>query len=156
MKKNQFKLFTSFGLILFCSWLACTNMESKYEEGRAAYNQADYATALRILAPLAEKDHTFAQMHMAFMHARGWGTAKNYEECFKWLTRAAKKEPLAQWMVGKSIFNGHGTEKNEAQAMEWIRKAAAKDIQEAKRVVEHYQATGTYPYWLYDPPRQKQ
>ncbi len=54
------------------------------EDGEAAYNRGDYATALRLLGPLAEQGNAGAQLHLGQMYAQGEGVAQDYKEATKW------------------------------------------------------------------------
>lgn len=57
----------------------------------------------------------------------GIGCDKNYEEAYKWLTKAAQADEKcdsAQYMLGVMCFNGDGVEKDLVRAAQWYRKAA--------------------------------
>ena len=44
-----------------------------FEDGRAAYNSGDYATATRIWRPMAERGDAVAQYKLGFKYQRGLG-----------------------------------------------------------------------------------
>jgi uncharacterized protein len=44
----------------------------------AAYAKGDYATALRLLRPLADQGNASAQYNLGVMHANGHGVPQNY------------------------------------------------------------------------------
>src|SRR5450759_1054345 len=46
----------------------------------AAYAKGDYATALRLLRPLADQGNAAAQYNLGVMHANGQGVPQNYAE----------------------------------------------------------------------------
>jgi uncharacterized protein len=97
------------------------------DQGNAlkAYNRGDYATALRIYRPLAEKNQVLAEYIMGLMYANGQGVAENYGEALKWLQKAAEQgEAKAQFSVGVIYFKGLGMPQNRAEALKWYRRAA--------------------------------
>ena len=60
-----------------------------YDEGLAAYNRGDYATALRELRTLAEQDFVRAQYNLGLMYYNGEGVPRDYAEAATWFRRAA-------------------------------------------------------------------
>jgi TPR repeat protein len=90
-----------------------------------AYNEGDYATALQIYRPLAEKSQVLAEYVLGLMYANGQGVAENYGEALKWLQKAAEQgEAKAQFSVGVIYFKGLGTPANHAAASKWCRRSA--------------------------------
>ena len=59
------------------------------EDGEAAYQREDYATAYRLLRPLADQDNAEAQDMLGTMYVVGEGVPKDYSEAVKWYRRAA-------------------------------------------------------------------
>jgi len=57
-----------------------------YEDGLLAYGLGDYATALRILRPLADQGNADAQISLAVIYAEGQGVPKDLA---RWYQRAA-------------------------------------------------------------------
>ena len=53
------------------------------EDGIAAFRIGDYATALRILRPLAEQGNAAAQVNLGSMYAHGQGVTLDYREAVK-------------------------------------------------------------------------
>ena len=51
-----------------------------FEDGIAAIGKGDYATALRLLRPLAEQGDAKAQISLGAMYAGGQGVAQDYRE----------------------------------------------------------------------------
>ena len=64
-----------------------------YNDGLEAYGRGDYATAFRILRPLAEKGDAGAQNNIGVMYAQGQGVPTSYVQAWKWLTLAASRYP---------------------------------------------------------------
>jgi TPR repeat protein len=48
-----------------------------FEFATAAYNKGDYATALRLLRPLAQQSNAQAKFHLGFMYAIGQGVPQD-------------------------------------------------------------------------------
>ena len=59
------------------------------EDANAAYNKGDYATALRLVRPLADQGNALAQSNLGFMYANGQGVPQDYVQAHKWLNLAA-------------------------------------------------------------------
>jgi TPR repeat protein len=55
-----------------------------YEDGAAAYQRGDYATALRIFRSLATQGNADAQALLANMYDSGIGVKQDYAEAVKW------------------------------------------------------------------------
>ena len=55
-----------------------------FDDGFAAYERGDYATALKEFLPLAEQGHAKAQFFLGSMYAQGKGVSKNNSEALKW------------------------------------------------------------------------
>lgn len=97
------------------------------DQGNAlkAYNKGDFATALQIYRPLADKGQVLAEYILGLMYANGQGVPENYGEALKWLQKAAEHgEAKAQFSVGVLYFKGLGMPKNHAEALTWYRRAA--------------------------------
>jgi TPR repeat protein len=104
-----------------------------YEDGLAAYQRGDYATALGLLRPLADQGDAKAQTELGAMYANGQGVPKDYAEAMKWV-RLAAEQGLAQAQnnVGWIYFNGAGVPRNYPEAMKWYRLAAEQGLADAE------------------------
>jgi hypothetical protein len=71
-----------------------------------AYDRRDYATALRLLRPLAEDGNAAAQLDLGIMYSDGLGVPKNPVEGVKWYRFAASQGNVPQ---------------NYAEAVRWYR-----------------------------------
>jgi hypothetical protein len=61
-----------------CTWRTLHVQAGKeFEEGRAAYERGDYATALKKLRPLAEAGNAEVQNDLGGMYAEGQGVPQN-------------------------------------------------------------------------------
>jgi TPR repeat protein len=54
------------------------------DDGVAAYNANDYATALKEIRPLAEQGVTVAQLQLGAMYGNGLGVPENDAEAVRW------------------------------------------------------------------------
>ena len=62
-----------------------------YEDGVAAYDQQQYATALKLWLPLAEQGNAAAQFNVAVLYEKGLGTASDVVEAARWYLKAAEQ-----------------------------------------------------------------
>jgi len=73
----------------FLCLLLATPAWADFDEGWAAYQRGDYATALREYRPLAEQGGATAQYNLGLMYANGQGVPQDYVQAHKWLNLAA-------------------------------------------------------------------
>ncbi len=66
-----------------------TNAIAGFDEGLAAYNSKDYASALREFKPLAAQGDAKAQLGLGLMYQQGQGVAQDYQEALKWYRLAS-------------------------------------------------------------------
>jgi uncharacterized protein len=103
------------------------------EDGEAAYQREDYATAYRLLGPLADQGNAEAQDMLGTMYVVGEGVPKNYSEAVKWYRRAADQGNAdAQSHLGLMYHNGLGVPQDYVEAMKWCRLAADQGNAEAQ------------------------
>jgi TPR repeat protein len=57
--------------------------------GEAAYRRGDYATALRLWLPLADRGDAGAQFNLGVAYNNGNGVVKDYVQAYMWFTLAA-------------------------------------------------------------------
>ncbi len=62
-----------------------------FDEGLAAYDRGDYATALREWRPLGEQGNAAAQFFLGFMYDRGRGVSQDYVQAHLWYNLAAAR-----------------------------------------------------------------
>ena len=107
---------------------------ANYEDAMASYERGHYATATRMLRPLAETGDPRAQNSLGFMYASGKGTPQDYAEAVKWYRKAADQGIAeAQYAVLASIYDhGKGVPQDYAEAVKWYRKAAEQGYAKAQ------------------------
>jgi TPR repeat protein len=102
-----------------------TAIAEPFGDGLAAFSRGDYATALRILNPLAEQGHVRAQFYLGYMYDQGWGVRQNSVQAALWFRRAADQgDALSQDSLGSMHLTGVGVPRSYAEAMKWSMMAA--------------------------------
>ena len=97
------------------------------EDGQAAYDRKDYATALKLWRPLAEQGDAAAQADLGYVYQTGRGVEREQAEAIKWYRRAADQgNASAQNNLGVSYEHGRGVPRDYAAAADWFRKAAGQ------------------------------
>ncbi len=113
-----------------------------FEDGVAAYQHIDYATALNFLQPLAEQGDVNAQCNLGLMYFNGEGVPQDFTEAEKWWCMAAEQgHAEAQFNLGVMYANGLGVTQDFAEAVKWYRKAAEQgdtDAQDKLGVVKDW------------------
>lgn len=104
-----------------------------FDDATAAMKRDDYATAHRLLVPLAENGDAKAQFNLGLLYAYGRGVAMNNGEAVKWYRKASDQgDTLAQTELGSMYKFGWGTTKNPAEAVKLFRLAADKGNADAQ------------------------
>ena len=97
-----------------------------WDEGVAAYDRGDYATAFREMKPLAEQGDAMAQHILGLMYNKGQGVTLDYAEAVKWYRKAAEQgNAEAQHNFGLMYYKGQGVPQDYVQAHMWFNLAAA-------------------------------
>jgi TPR repeat protein len=100
-----------------------------YEDGVAAFRNQDYAVAIELWRPLAEKGDGRAQARMAELYLSGRGVLRNYAEALFWCQQSADQgEARAQYVLASMYRDGRGVKKDPLRAIELFRKAADQDF----------------------------
>jgi TPR repeat protein len=102
------------------------------EEGIAAYQRGDFASALRLFQPLAAQGSAPAQSNLGLMYEEGRGVAQNYREAVRLFRLAAiQGDPSAQSNLGVMYERGQGIAQDYSEAIKWYRLAAERRNPEA-------------------------
>ena len=111
-----------------------------YEDGEKAYWSHEYATALRLLKPLADGGDTRAERMIGFMYLNGLGVQQNKALALNWMLRAAVNgNAAAQTSAGHAYFDGWGMSPDLVRSAKWLRRAADQGDAEGQ-----YQLGATY------------
>ena len=112
-------------LILVMLFLAGPVAAGPLEDGWAAYQRQDYATALLLWRPLAEQGKAIVQSLLGLMYAHGHGVPQDYVQAAKWYRLAAEQgHALSQGVLGEMYEHGRGVPQDYVQAAKWYRLAA--------------------------------
>ena len=104
-----------------------------FEDGLAAAQKGDYATAMRLWRPLAEQGDASAQLNLGIMFDQGQGVTQDYAAAAAWFRMAAEQgEAKAQFNLGVMYSNGQGVPQDYAAAVSWWRKAADQGAADAQ------------------------
>jgi len=97
-----------------------------FDEGMAAYDRGDYATAIRELRPLAEQGNADAQFNLGVMYANGLGGPQDYSRAVKWYRKAAEQGyAQAQYYLGLIYEDGLSVPQDHLKAHVWFNLAAS-------------------------------
>jgi len=103
--------------------------QGQTSEASDAIRRGDYATAYRLLRPIAEEGDPQAQDELGVMYETGHGVPPNFDEAVKWYRRAAdQRYAPAERNLGRMYEDGHGVTRNYDEAVKWYRRAAAQGL----------------------------
>jgi uncharacterized protein len=106
-----------------------------FEDGRVAYDEGDYATAIRLWRPLAEDGMAAAQCNLGTLYQFGSAVTQDYAEAVRWYRRAAHQGfAPAQHNLGAMYHNGEGVSQDFIRAHLWWSLAASQGLTEATKV----------------------
>ncbi len=115
-----------FGALLTVAALGCADAAPALRQGVAAIAHQDYAAAVAILSPLAQRGDPVAQTYLGYLYAMGRGVPQDYTQAAIWYRRAADQgHSEAQYELGLLYDKGQGVPVNVIQAEKWLILAAA-------------------------------
>jgi len=104
-----------------------------YVEGVNAAKKGNFAQALKLLKPLAEKGYANAQYNMGVFYKNGLGVTQDFKEAATWYRRAAEQgEPGALNNLGQLYQNGQGVPQNPKQAFRLYSLSAHQGFPQAQ------------------------
>ena len=114
-------------VLVICCIIAGAARADPYDDGEAAYNAGQYATALQIFQPLAEQNDPRAQLYLGLLYSEGDGVGKNPIQAVYWYRKAADQGHAgAQFYLGHMYLRGDGVPKDDVLAFMWFNIAAAR------------------------------
>jgi TPR repeat protein len=126
MKHYRWRLAAAALLIAAAANLA---VAGPLEDGVSAYHAQDYAKALELWRPLAEKGNADAQYRLGTLYAEGKGVPQSDATAAEWFQRAADQgNAMAQYNLGVSYGEGLGVTKDDKKAAAWFRRAAEQGM----------------------------
>jgi hypothetical protein len=140
---QRFKNFLAGGVLALAPFGTAT--AGPLEDGQAAYQKGDYATALKIYRLLAEQGNASAKTALGVIYEHGQGVPQDFVRAVIWYSEAAYQgDPDAQSNLGAMYANGRGVPQDYAQAVVWYRQAGERWNAGAQRnlglMYEHGQA----------------
>jgi len=91
-----------------------------YEDGIAAFDAGQFATALALWMPLAEHGNAAAQFNVAVLYEKGLGVERDARVAAHWYLKAAEQgDADAQYSVGVLYETGTGFAQDIGQARKW-------------------------------------
>jgi uncharacterized protein len=97
------------------------------EDGLAAYDNYDYATALKMLEPLADQGNVEAQVRLGIMYRNGRGVPVDYVNALKWYRLAAAQDNAqAQFDLGEMYRSGQGVTVDHAEMVKLTLRSGEK------------------------------
>ncbi len=106
-------------------WIMSGAYAGPWEDGMVAYNRGDYAPAIRLFRPLAERGNAKAQSLIGVMYRRGQGVARSSVRAFIWFSRAA----------------AHGDAKAKVELHELSQTMTPQEISEAQQMAQACEAS---------------
>ena len=101
--------------------------QADFDDGLAAYEQGDYATAFKEFKTLAEQGNADGQYKLGMMYSNGDGVPHDAKKAEKWIRSAAEQgSAAAQNHLGVMYHQGQGARlpQDHKEAASWYRKAA--------------------------------
>ncbi len=130
MKIELRKILTA--IVITIGALSASPVLADYEDGVAAHERGQYATALKEFLPLAEQGHAAAQYYLGFMYEQGDGVEQDYVESARWYTRAAEQDDgLSQMSLSFLYLEGEGVALDLVEALKWLYLAKDSKIRGA-------------------------
>jgi uncharacterized protein len=82
------RAFNAIVAVIILLSLAAPVAAGPFEDATAAWGKGDYATALRLIRPLADQGNASAQYYLGSMYYNGHGVPQDYAEAVRWYPRA--------------------------------------------------------------------
>ena len=113
--------------------LAAPISAQDFQKGYEAYQNGDYATALKEWTPLAEGGNSDARYNLGLMYYNGWGVPQDYKEAAKWYRLGAEQgDADAQNNLGVMYDEGEGVPQDDKEAAKWFKLAAKQGYSDAQ------------------------
>lgn len=110
--------------IFFTRYARAQTDDDEFRRGLSAFTIGDYATALKIWRPLAERGEPRSEAGIGFMYHRGQGVPADDREAAVWLGQAAEQgQAEGQLMLGILFYYGRGVAQSYVRAYAWCELA---------------------------------
>jgi TPR repeat protein len=114
--------------------IAGLNREARdVDNGVVEFKKGNYAVAVHVLAPYAERGNHAAQLNMGIAYAFGLGVARDRARARRLIKAAVPDRDAAMFVwIARSLEAGDKVEKDPSEAVAWYRVAAAEGNAEAQ------------------------
>ena len=103
------------------------------EDAGIAYNQRNFAEAVKLYRRAADQGYAEAQSFLGVLYKEGTAVAQDYFEAAKWFRRAADQgDSNGQFLLGSLYASGKGVPRDYVQAHVWFNLAAQQGDDSAK------------------------
>src|SRR5262245_46726509 len=101
-----------------------------FESAKRAYDERDYATAIKEFTEVAEQGNAEAQLIVAKMYMIGQGVPQNADQAIKWYRASADQGNAdAQFFLGAMYLL---PQKDIAEGLKWLKLSAQQGMQDAQ------------------------
>ena len=117
-------------IIVIAIVFAHTAWSGDLEDGLAAYERKDYATAITKFRSAAQQGIAEAHHNIGIMYVLGQGVAQDYSEAVRWYQLAAQQGfTEAQRDLGAMYWHGKGVAQDNVRAHMWTNISAVNGKQ---------------------------
>jgi TPR repeat protein len=132
-RRNSRKLMLS--LLFLAAMSRDVALAGPFDDGFAALERRDYATAMKLLRPLAEHGNKDAQFYLGRMYINGEGVGIDYTEAVKWFRLAAGQgDTFAQSNLGARYAQGQGVPQDHVRALMWFNLSVSSSSREDAKI----------------------
>lgn len=146
MEVNRHRCDLIIKMLLVALWgFAMFATAASYTEGKAAFDQGDYAAARTLWLEALDEPDPNTLFHLGVLYDQGLGVARDDRVAFQWYEKAAVLgHPTAEYNLGNAYKHGRGTVKSEELASYWWQKAADHRVASAQfnLAIQYYQGLG--------------
>jgi|SRR5579859_7539621 len=120
-------LFSAIATFLCLLASAAPVAAGQMEDELDAESRGDWATAIKLLRPLAEGGNAVAQGHLGVFYEIGRGVPVDYAEAAKWVRKSAEQgDAESQSNLANLYRLGRGVPFSEVEGLKWLQKSAAQ------------------------------
>jgi TPR repeat protein len=119
-----------------------------FAEAERAYNEQDYATAMKLAMPLAEAGDADAQYLVGRMYEKGQGVPADKAKVLLWYRKSAEGgNAKAQYKLGAGYAMGFsGLKQSNEKAKKWIKMSAEQGYHRAQKILAYAYQKGLYGF----------
>ncbi len=129
--------------VLLLPLISLLSFAGDLASAKRAYEEKDYATALKLLMPLADEGNAEAQLIVGKMYYIGQGVLKDSDRAVKWFTASATQGNAdAQFFLGCVFLLPH---RDIAEGVRWMRLSAEQGNQDAQLLLGKAYLEGELP-----------